>query len=235
MATDQRRHFADPLHLLLKTRYNRTATHVCDICQAELAGMVGYRCNACDVDIHEACADYFKETISFFAHPWHALTLSRMPDDCIGWSCDLCREECPRGSFVYRCIQCNFDVHPLCTMLPQTIGSPLHPEHYLNMVPSRGSCSACGEDLPMWHYRCGFCRYTLHIRCISGAPSDSGQGAQATGSGARSIQTTAVRPRRRTRVAKFLLETIVNQAITQATFGLAEPVIEVLKEAMGMD
>uniref|UniRef100_A0A0D9X1E4 Phorbol-ester/DAG-type domain-containing protein n=1 Tax=Leersia perrieri TaxID=77586 RepID=A0A0D9X1E4_9ORYZ len=61
------RHFAHPEHLLLKTRYVSTSGHVCDICGTKLSGLVGYRCNACDFDIHEACADYFKETISFFA------------------------------------------------------------------------------------------------------------------------------------------------------------------------
>jgi hypothetical protein len=59
-----RRHFADP-HVLLKTQYNNTSNHTCDICRSKLAGLIGYRY----FDIHEACADYFKQTISFFRAP----------------------------------------------------------------------------------------------------------------------------------------------------------------------
>ncbi|XP_062190178.1 protein VACUOLELESS GAMETOPHYTES-like [Phragmites australis] len=186
MSSNHRRHFADP-HMLLETPYNNTPTHICDICRSKLAGLIGYRCNACDFGVHEACADYFKETISFFAHPWHTLTLSRMPVDCVGWTCDLCTEGCPPGSLVYRCIQCGFEVHPLCTMLPQTIRSPLHPEHDLHMVPSNGSCKACHEVLPMWHYRCGFCLFNLHIACVSGTPSGGAQSNSSSGQSSTTI------------------------------------------------
>ncbi|EAZ04681.1 hypothetical protein OsI_26835 [Oryza sativa Indica Group] len=258
MATDGHiTHFAHPQHLLLKTRYDSTSRHVCDICRAKLSGLVGYRCNACDFDIHQACADYFKKTISFFAHPWHTLTLCRMPPENKGWVCDLCMEHCPPGNFVYRCIQCKFDVHPLCTLLPQTIRSPLHPHHDLNMVPSSGHCNACPERLPVWHYICGPCTspsYRLHIGCVSGAPSGVGQGSggttnqnnsssrgQGTGntsSGANQTtsdarNTTAVVERSRsTSVSKFLLKKSFMIAIDLATGGLASPVLDVLQAVL---
>ncbi|KAK3125662.1 hypothetical protein QOZ80_7BG0608090 [Eleusine coracana subsp. coracana] len=150
IASNQQRHFADR-HMLLKTSYNNTSTHTCDIYRSKLAGLVGYHCTACNFDVHEVYATYFKETINFFAHPWHTLTLSRMPDSCVGWVCSLCREQCHIGSFVYRCIQCEFDAHPLCTLLPQTIHSPLHQDHVLHMVPESAGkyCSACHEGLPV--------------------------------------------------------------------------------------
>lgn len=103
-----RRHFADP-HMLVKKQYNGTATAMCDICGSKLASLTGYGCSDCNFHIHEACAGYFKEIISFFAHPWHALTLTRTPStSCVGCSCDLCSEECPPGTFVYRCARCMF-------------------------------------------------------------------------------------------------------------------------------
>ena len=115
----------------MKTQYGREAGASCDICLSKLAGLGGHSCSACNIDLHDACAGYFKETTSFFAHPRHTLKLSRIPHPSasspVRWSCDLCLEECRPGSFVYRCIQCLFDVHPLCTMLPQMIRSPLHP------------------------------------------------------------------------------------------------------------
>jgi hypothetical protein len=68
MAVNRLQHFADP-HMLLRTEYNSMASHTCDVCRSKLAGLVGYRCNACNFDVHVACADYFKETVSFLAHP----------------------------------------------------------------------------------------------------------------------------------------------------------------------
>lgn len=236
MASGHRRHFADP-HLLLKTEYNSTATHFCDICGSKLRGLIGYRCNACNFDIHEACADYFKESVTFFAHPWHALTLTRMPSSCVGWICDLCMEECPPGTFVYRCLRCMFEVHPLCTMLPQTIRCHLQPEqHDLCMVPGWGHCSACKESLGVWQYRCGFCRLKLHITCASGGEQGGAAAATrpqttSTGGGAAAAQSNAAvagRPSRSNAVAKFLLKTSFRVAIHAATGGLASPVFEML-------
>lgn len=82
-------HFAHPQQPLVKTQYERSAPrHVCDICEAVIANL-GYRCNTCgNFYIHEACATYFKEDISSFAHPWHTLTLARTIDVR---ACDLCR------------------------------------------------------------------------------------------------------------------------------------------------
>ncbi|KAG2638299.1 hypothetical protein PVAP13_2NG606520 [Panicum virgatum] len=147
MAPSHRRHyFAHPRHPLL-------------------AGLAGYRCNACDIDVHEACADYFKEAVAFFAHPWHSLTLSRhIPSGAAGagWVCDLCEEECAPGSFVYRCTRRSGD------------RSPLHPEHDLCMVPSSGHCSACHGGLPVWQYVCGGdCLVRLHITSVAPKPSCS--------------------------------------------------------------
>lgn len=248
-----RRHFADP-HVLLKTQYNSSSRHVCDICRSKMAGLTGYRCSACDFDIHEACADYFKQTISFFAHPWHTLTLSRMPSSCDGWSCDLCLGGCPPGDLVYRCTDCLFDVHPLCTMLPQTIRSPLHPRHDLRLVPSIGTCKCGCEELSVWNYVCS-CPLKVNIACVSGAPSSGRQsttdycGRSNTGSAHHASAATAqvssasacessssgqslpVRRSRRSSVAKFLLKTSFNVAVNAATGGLASPVLDVLSAA----
>ncbi|CAN6206047.1 unnamed protein product [Urochloa humidicola] len=259
MAPSHGRHFfAHPQHPLLRTQYGRDSGHVCDICQSQLAGLAGYRCNACDIDVHEACAGYFKDSVAFFAHPWHSLTLSRIPASgagIISWTCDLCEEECAPGSFVYRCVRCMFDVHPLCTMLPQVVRSPLHPGHELCMVPSSGQCSACHGDLPVWQYVCGgagarACLFRLHIACASGVPSASGGGGcivadqsfagAAAQLGGFGCQITAVsdysysvaaKPSSSSRVAKFLLKTSFRVAIDAASGGSASPVLNVLEAA----
>ncbi|TVU37984.1 hypothetical protein EJB05_11331, partial [Eragrostis curvula] len=172
----------------------------------KLAGHIGYRCSSCNFDAHEACADYFKQAISFFAHPWHAISLSRIPRSRGGgltlmtrapsWACDVCREDCAPGRELRLLLraQCGFVVHPVCTMLPQVIHSTLHKEHYLHMVPGSGTCSACREGLPVWHYRCGLCAFNLHIACVGGAKSSRGD-----------------------RIAKYLLKQSFRVAVDAAT------------------
>ncbi|OEL31086.1 hypothetical protein BAE44_0007897 [Dichanthelium oligosanthes] len=182
MASYHRDHFTDPLHLLLKSQYGRKSTQTCDICQFNLAGLAGYRCDDCDIHIHKACADYFEEFVSFFAHR-HILELIRIPR--AGHRCDLCREDCAEESFVYRCDECDFDLHPLCSMLPQTVRSPLHPGHDLCMVSSSSGrrCSACLQRLPKWHYVCS-CSFKLHISCATeDAPTGAGQASPIRSNG----------------------------------------------------
>lgn len=226
-----RRHFADP-HILVKMRYTYLSAHTCDICRSKLAGFTGYRCNACDFDIHEACADYFKQTISFFAHPWHTLTLSCLPtsgSSSVRWSCDLCMEACPPGDLVYRCTDCLFDVHPLCTMLPQTIRSPLHPRHDLRLVPSAGTC----QEVSVWNYVCS-CPLKVNIACASSVAPMPISGGRSTSSGhvAQASQASvAARPSRRSSVAKFILKASLHVAMDAATGGMASPVLAVLSAA----
>jgi hypothetical protein len=209
-----RKHFADT-HPLVRSQYSSTAPHACDLCGSRLAGLIGYRCDTCNFDAHEACADYFQQSISFFAHPWHAIGLSRIPIGSTGltWTCDLCREGCTPGRFVYCCAQCGFVVHPVCTMLPQVIHSSLHKEHYLHMVPSTGSCSSCRGVLPVWHYRCGLCAFNIHISCVGG-------GGAVGGSGTRSSLGNSV--------AKYLIKQSFKVAIDVATNGMASAVMGVI-------
>ncbi|EAZ40632.1 hypothetical protein OsJ_25096 [Oryza sativa Japonica Group] len=123
---ENRWHVAHPQHQLQRCTYNQRdqiSHRACNICELPITG-VGYRCNhhhCSDFTIHEACADRFaRDTIhGFFAHPRHPLTAvvaSANP----GW-CDLCQGRIQPGRLVYRCAECAFDVHPLCTLLPMTI------------------------------------------------------------------------------------------------------------------
>ncbi|KAJ4801370.1 cysteine/histidine-rich C1 domain protein [Rhynchospora pubera] len=152
-------HCSHPAHRLVRT-YSPSGQYTCDLCRAWGSGL-HYRCDACDFDLHEHCAE-FPETISFFAHPWHNLHLKRGTGSRI---CDLCRE--PVEGFYYCCISCNFDVHPHCTKTQQIVRTKLHPEHSLCLVPSYNNCCACGcFNGHIWLYRCGMCNIDLHIRCV---------------------------------------------------------------------
>ncbi|OEL17082.1 hypothetical protein BAE44_0021899 [Dichanthelium oligosanthes] len=168
MASNPPRHF-DPYHPLVNTEYSHDQPGLCNICLLRLAGHKGYGCHSCNIHLHSACTSYFGETISFFAHPSHTLKLSRSP----GRICNICRGDCPQGSFVYRCLDCGFDLHPLCSILPERVRSPFHPDHELCMVSSElGCCSACRHPLPMWRYVCS--SHELHITCAIDLPTAAG-------------------------------------------------------------
>lgn len=84
----------------------------------------------------------------------------------------------------------------------------------------------------MWHYRCGFCLYKLHVVCPSGA-ANAGQGdtSRSHNAGAGAAAATPGSSRA-TRIAKFLLRTSLNIAINAATGALATPVLDVLATAL---
>ncbi|KAG2638298.1 uncharacterized protein LOC120662919 [Panicum virgatum] len=174
MASRHRSHFADPQHPLQETWYRHDDHTVhCNICLLKLAGLTGFGCYQCNIHIHRACAGYFGETMSFFAHP-HALKLSRSPERRL---CNICRGDCPPGSFAYRCITSGFDAHPLCALLPERVRNPFHPGHELCMVYSEspGGCSACHHPLPKWRYICS--SFELHIACAIDPPAAAGKGS----------------------------------------------------------
>ncbi|CAL5085533.1 unnamed protein product [Urochloa decumbens] len=178
MASHRRNHFVDPHHELHKTWYGREDSHTCDICQIKLAGLVGYSCHACNIDVHQQCADSFTESISFFLHPPHSsLKLRRILPSDPPRRCNLCRWPCPRGTFAYRCTECGFDVHPLCSILPARFPSPSHPGHDLCMVSSQspGYCSACHHSIDSCEYVCSCSSLRLHILCATNAPAGAAQ------------------------------------------------------------
>ncbi|CAN6206052.1 unnamed protein product [Urochloa humidicola] len=174
-------HFADPHHPLVRTQYSHDQTGLCSICLLKLAGVRGYGCYHCNIHVHSECAGHFQETISFFAHPSHTLKLSRSP----GRVCNICTGNCPPKSFVYRCIDCDFDVHPLCALLPERVsggggGGVSRPWRDLRMISSSdGSCSECHHPLPTWRYVCSSLGVQLHATCA--IPIDPSTGAANKG------------------------------------------------------
>ncbi|XP_078164465.1 protein VACUOLELESS GAMETOPHYTES-like [Carex rostrata] len=166
-------HFTHPEHQLLLI--SKPKNFWCDLCKTFGTGL-RYRCDECDFDLHESCTTY-PETLSFFAHPWHSLELTdhsastNDPSIC----CDLCCE--PLKGFYYKCIPCGFNLHPSCSLSPKIVRTRFHPDHFLTLVPTTGSCSACNKNLTVWTYRCGMCSVNLHYNCLfssSGKEDDEG-------------------------------------------------------------
>ncbi|KAL5199143.1 hypothetical protein ABZP36_002655 [Zizania latifolia] len=229
MNYNHRLHCSHPQHYLVRSQYSEKSSHVCNLCGGGFSGLIGYRCKACDFDIHEACADYFQPAINFFLHPCHSLALGRVADD--NRFCDLCTEGCPRGSFVYRCVPCGFDVHPLCSTLQASARSPLHPQHELGVAPASSLlpgqfclCSGCGELCSGWFYRCGACGVGLHVNCLNGARAkkrDGGGSQSNSGRGGGGSQSSRVAG-----VGNTLLNVAVRAAVDAATSSLASAVLD---------
>ncbi|URD77762.1 Pex2 / Pex12 amino terminal region [Musa troglodytarum] len=122
----------------------------------------------CDVDEHnDPSFSSLPQTVSFFAHPQHDLTLVSKVDEVQGseGECKLCFEKL--DATFYHCNACLLSYHPMCALLSPTLTeSSSHPEHELVLVPQLpGVCLGCKESIKLWRYRCAPCGVDLHPQC----------------------------------------------------------------------
>ncbi|XP_028071179.1 keratinocyte proline-rich protein-like [Camellia sinensis] len=161
-------HFTHPGHQLEQI-YAKTE-YTCDGCKTHGQGS-RYQCNSksCCYVLHDYCGTC-PPSLSSFMHPQHPLTLVvRNPQQSTRQNdryCDVCRE--PVEGLFYRCKDCDFDVHPLCTQLPRQLRHALDHSHLLTfeapVLPS--PCSVCGAVCSSWRYRCGVCGLDIHLECL---------------------------------------------------------------------
>ncbi|KAF8050184.1 hypothetical protein N665_2031s0002 [Sinapis alba] len=110
-------------------------------------------------------------TLPTFIHPKHELSLVVRKQQSTRQNkraCDICNESV-EGLF-YRCKLCEFDVHPLCTQLPQHVRHMLQPAHHLEFrLGGASQCMVCYNP-------CELCRFDIHRECIlaicNTSPSD---------------------------------------------------------------
>lgn len=171
------RHFTHPEHDLVKISTKKD--YVCAGCKTPGGAGIRFRCHNCDFNMHEYCATC-PATLSSFIHPHHNLTLvfrtqgARQNERV----CDLCADSV-EGLF-YRCKTCDFDIHPLCTQLPQYVRHALHPAHQLLLQPSAcGWCAVCRSACSSWRYRCAACSFDIHLECMLVAPSNGASTSRA--------------------------------------------------------
>uniref|UniRef100_A0A3Q7HYI5 DC1 domain-containing protein n=2 Tax=Solanum lycopersicum TaxID=4081 RepID=A0A3Q7HYI5_SOLLC len=141
--------------------------YLCEGCMTYGFG-TRYHCHACTSNLHEDCAKCPRILWSFM-HPHHPLRLVERDHQSGDRACNICRELIEGLS--YRCEPCGFDVHPICTLLPETLNHILHQPHPLRLLSSieqgitcvicRGACNAFS-----WRYRCALCNFDIHIRCV---------------------------------------------------------------------
>lgn len=160
-------HFTHPKHSL--TIFDSNTKYLCDGCKIPGTGK-RYHCHECEFDLHEYCGTC-PMSLSSFLHPYHSLKLvNRTPHDHRQFDrvCNVCCDSV-EGLF-YRCDLCEFNVHPLCTQLAQTVRHVLHQEHPLRLLgPSeQGTCAVCRGacNASSWRYRCALCKFDIHMECV---------------------------------------------------------------------
>ncbi|XVF55198.1 hypothetical protein PTKIN_Ptkin06aG0017600 [Pterospermum kingtungense] len=80
-----------------------------------------------------SCTNMFSNS-SFASQNLGAITTVRV--------CDLCVD--PVEGLFYRCKLCEFDVHPLCTQLPEHVRHVMHKDHPLRL--QRSVPAPCAEE-----------------------------------------------------------------------------------------
>ncbi|XVE61950.1 hypothetical protein DITRI_Ditri06bG0079500 [Diplodiscus trichospermus] len=180
-------HFTHNGHPL--TEVSTNTEFLCNGCST-LGFGTRYRCERCDFDLHERCATCPLELSSFMhEHPLKLVVRKPQATCQNDRVCDLCSD--PVEGLFYRCKQCEFDVHPLCTQLPEYVRHVMHKDHPLRLqrlVPGR--CMVCKDTCSSWHYRCGNCCFDLHLECVLAPCAE----ATTTKSASRSLTTPAPPP-----------------------------------------
>ncbi|GMJ11686.1 hypothetical protein like AT2G37820 [Hibiscus trionum] len=157
-------HFIHCCHPL--TQVSADSEFLCRGCRTPGSG-TRYRCEPCDLDLHEYCADCPMELSSFMDK--HSLELVGYKPDHV---CDLCDD--PIEGLFYRCELCDFSVHPICTQLPEYTRHGMHEDHLLRLdisVPI--GCMVCKDMCLSWRYRCEVCTtFHLHLDCTLAPPCE---------------------------------------------------------------
>nr|XP_024403670.1 uncharacterized protein LOC112295878 isoform X2 [Physcomitrium patens] len=149
---------------------------ICQCCQGEVEEDVSpwvYKCPDCtNFAVHARCAKYAK-SLTHGSHP-HKLKLVHKSSkgksrQC---GCDGCGNEILH-TFHYTCTKwgCDFDLHPLCAVLPTKPLCRMNPSHRVEIdyFPlASEQCALC--DSPSdeaWLYRCRICDVSMHVDCFS--------------------------------------------------------------------
>ncbi|CAH8265098.1 unnamed protein product [Arabidopsis lyrata] len=195
---------------------------ICNGCNTEGYGKT-YCCANCDYHLHEYCATC-PTTLLSFMHPQHELGLVFEGPERL---CNIC-DESVEGLY-YRCIACDFDVHPLCTRLPQHVRHVPHPAHPLELSHSEANstCMVCRGAIQSWRYKCGPCGLDVHMECVNSSASAAtgthnnpkhGCGCEHNNGDTNQGQDQVPRPyhvkrRRMLRILKFITVEVIRNII----------------------
>ncbi|KAF8032677.1 hypothetical protein BT93_D1561 [Corymbia citriodora subsp. variegata] len=165
----QTEHPFHPSHsLTLFTESPYTSGQVlCDACGKPIGGFM-YHCNKCSFDLDLVCVS-LTPSLKHEKHD-HLLTFFEEINNQV--QCNSCGKPCPEN--LYRCVNCNFNVHSTCLPFPSTLKHRYHP-HTLTLKdstpkddPSGIPCAACGKKISSKAraYYCAECSYGVHLECV---------------------------------------------------------------------
>ncbi|KAG0577288.1 hypothetical protein KC19_5G145400 [Ceratodon purpureus] len=144
----------------------------CNLCWKPIKGNI-YHCEICLFDAHSYCAkikDKVKATIH--DHYLHLLVQNDYSDEPDAICC-LCEESLQESEWVYRCEECDFDVHAMCAKFRDQLWHGEMHGHTLTLIrcpPRRNlTCTRCSDGIKeyTWRYTCGrkSCALNLHPLC----------------------------------------------------------------------
>ncbi|KAK9275858.1 hypothetical protein L1049_023131 [Liquidambar formosana] len=164
----QIRHPFHPQHplILLRERFPDVAKRCCDACGQPCFGFI-FQCVACGFDLDVHCSSLVP-TISYEGHHHLLIPLTKFSKRRV---CKCCGTRGDR--FVFRCVECDFNVHKLCAELPQQIQHPFHTPHPLTLGDHgvRLECHACNVYIDKGSFRCEECSFNLCSKCALLVPS----------------------------------------------------------------
>jgi hypothetical protein len=142
------------------------------MCRGKIHGEI-YHCKLCQFVAHLECAEIRdKVEVFFHDHTLHLL-LQNYNNDKPQAICHFCEESVQESDWVYRCEQCDFDVHALCTKFPRKFEDSEHHQHVITMrqcSPRKSlPCPCCNGEIReyTWYYTCGLqsCAWNVHPMC----------------------------------------------------------------------
>ncbi|KAG0616856.1 hypothetical protein M758_5G146300 [Ceratodon purpureus] len=145
----------------------------CNLCWEDIVDE-HYHCRSCDFDAHSHCSRLeIKVNVIFHKHPLQLLVRSYYNGDPDAVCC-FCEESLQHSEWVYRCEQCDFDMHAHCTKHPEEIMHKSEHPHRLTLrqcPPGKClTCARCNGEVRgiTWRYTCTerWCTLDAHPSCV---------------------------------------------------------------------
>ncbi|KAF3331241.1 nucleoredoxin 1-2 [Carex littledalei] len=132
-------------------------------------------CNTCTqhntTQHNQGCAKaHIMKIDKEFIHPSHPNHKLKMEYTETPFCCDGCREA--GIGLKYRCDTCDFDLHKVCAMAPNSIAHAFYKKcefrfYYKAPGPYKRACDACRKEVQGFVYHCTSCGFDLHPCCAN--------------------------------------------------------------------
>lgn len=154
-----------PLHQLSRIHTEASGIFTCNACNIK-SNTSAFSCVECSFHLDSSCALRTPD----FKHPLHEHKLAYFPET-EQLKCNACGDSCNLD--LYRCVQCNFNLHRSCLELPKTVKHGRHwhlltlYDKYLEDDTGEYYCEICEtrRHPDRGVYCCMSCEFFAHIEC----------------------------------------------------------------------